>query len=342
MTIQKPLILHMNPVRFTQNEWKEFGTIADVVHIGEYSREEFVEDLHGKYSLVVAIARGYITAKKVGMFDKELIAHFPESLKYIAHQGAGYDQCDAKALSQRGIQLANCPHVINNPTADVNLYLLLGAMRNLEEARRCLVNRQWPQKGFAAGAALGFTPKNKILGIIGMGGIGRAFRDRAAVLGFSEILYYNRTKLPENLEKGAKYVPTVEELAAQADVVSLNCPLNESTYHLVNEKLISMMKDGVIIINTARGSIIDEKSLIKYLKNGKIGAAGLDVYENEPQVPEELLKLPNVLTIPHMGAQAVQTIEEMEMMVLENIRCGISEGRVLNLVPDQKFSFPFR
>ncbi|CUM66615.1 uncharacterized protein PRCAT00004286001 [Priceomyces carsonii] len=336
MTLEKPLVIHLNPVRFAHNSWEELKNIAEVILIDNYSREEFITDLHGKYSNVVAIGRGYLTGHKVGLFDEELVSHFPKTLKYISHQGAGYDQCHIKPITDKGIQVSNCPNVISKSTADTNLFLLLGAMRNFDEGRRRLLNGEWPKGGFGAGAKVGLNPKSKILGIVGMGSIGRAFRDRCESLGFKKIIYYNRKKLPAKEEGTSEYVSSIEKLITISDVISINCPLNQSTHHLIDDSMIRLMKDGVIIINTARGEIIDEKSMINSLKNGKIGAVGLDVFENEPHVSEELLSLPNVVALPHMGTHAMQTILEMEELVVENIRSGLTTGNVLNRIPEQR------
>lgn len=328
---EKPKVLKFPPIRYAEESWSKLSEIAEVVPVTVNSREEFIEKLHGEYSNIVGIGRGYLAGKQVGLFDKELISHFPNSLKYIAHQGAGYDQIDTKALSERGIQLANAPSVVDNATADTALFLILGAMRNFNYGRRNLAQGRWPTGGFAAGAPPGITPKNKTLGIIGMGGIGRATYERVKPLGFEKIKYYNRSRLPKELEQDAIYV-TLEELLKTSDVISIHCPLNENTRHLLGDRQIKLMKDGVIIINTARGAVIDEKALLENLKSGKIASAGLDVFEQEPSVPEELLSLPNVLSLPHMGTQAVQTIKEMEEYVVENIYLGITTGRVRNIV----------
>lgn len=336
----KPLIIHTDPIRYGEESWKEFEKIAEVVHIGEdYTREQFIEDLHGKFSKIKGIARGYLTGGKVGRFDEELISHFPPTLKFIAHQGAGYDQCDVEPLTRRGIQLSNCPNIVNASTADTNIFLMLGAMRNFGAGHDSLMKGDWPSMGFGAGVKEGLNPYGKILGIVGMGGIGQAVRDRSKALGFAKIIYYNRSRLSPELEQDSVYIDSIEKLATLADVISLNIPLNSSTRHLIDDKLISKMKDGVIIINTARGAIVDEKSLIKHLKSGKISAVGLDVFENEPFPPKELLNMPNVLSTPHMGTHAVQTVFKMEDWVIKNLKAGIVEGKVLSIVPEQKEVF---
>lgn len=336
------LILHTDPIRYGGDLWVQFekDTGAEVIHIGkDYSREQFIEDLHGKYSEVVGIARGYLTGTKVGRFDKELIEHFPRTLKYIAHQGAGYDQNDPEPMTKKGIQLAHCPDSVTGSTADANIFLMLGAMRKFDQGRQLLLADKWPSGGFGAGIKEGITPSGKVLGIIGMGGIGLAVRDRAKALQFEKIVYYNRSRKSKALEQETEYCNSLEELVRVADVISLNCPLNASTFHLIGDDLISKMKDGVVIVNTSRGAVIDEKALIKHLKSGKVGSAGLDVFENEPYPSKELLELPNVLATPHMGTHAVQTVYDMEKCVIDNVKSGLQHGKVINLVPEQKGYF---
>jgi gluconate 2-dehydrogenase len=338
--MSKPLVLHTDPIRHGQQLWEEFESDYEVVHFDEhYKREQFIEDLHGKYSNVVAIARGYLAGSRLGRFDDELIQHFPDSLRYIAHQGAGYDQCDVSPLSKRSIQLSHCPDIVNKSTADTNIFLMLGAMRNFQQGTRLLMEDKWPTGGFGAGSKEGINPTRKVLGIIGMGGIGCSVRDRARTFGFEKIVYYNRSRLSPEAEEDSEYCDSLEKLIRVSDVLSLNCPLNSSTNHLINDELISKMKDGVIIVNTARGAVIDEKALIKHLKTGKVAAAGLDVYEKEPHPPRELLEMNNVICTPHMGTHAVQTVYDMEKCVIDNVKAGLSTGKVINLVPEQKGLF---
>ncbi|GMM38657.1 glyoxylate reductase [Saccharomycopsis crataegensis] len=335
---KKPLVLHTEPTTFGQQLWDDLEEIAEVVHMPETTdREQFIKDLKGKYSECVAIGRGYITNHRVGLFDEELISHLPPSVAYISHQGAGYDANDVAALSKRGIQLANCPGVVSAATADTNVFLMLGAMRNFDSSRRNLEAGMWPTTGSGAGSKIGISPQGKVLGILGMGAIGREVRDRVLPFGFGKIIYYNRSRLSPELEKGCEYIDNLDDFVAQADVISINCPLNKSTFHLVDDALFSKMKEGVVIVNTGRGAIIDESAMIKHLRSGKIRAAGLDVFENEPYVNTELLQFENVLATPHVGTSTEQTFYDMEKLVVDNIRAGLTTGKVLTLVPDQKF-----
>ncbi|SGZ53538.1 CIC11C00000002866 [Sungouiella intermedia] len=321
----RPVVLHTDPIRFAAKDWEIFENEVDVevVHLDKsYSREQFIEDLHGKYSNCVAIARGYLAIRSVGRFDEELVLHFPPSLKYIAHQGAGYDQNDVAPMTAKGIQLAHCPGVVNNSTADTNIFLMLLAMRNFGAGSAALKKGYWPTKGNSAGVQAGINPANKVLGIVGMGGIGLAVRDRARVFGFEKIVYYNRSRVSADKEQDSEYCESLEKLVEVAD-----------------RSTLSKMKDGVVIVNTARGEVIDETALIKHLKSGKVGAAGLDVFENEPRINMELLEFENVVATPHMGTNTEQTVHAMEAQVIRNIRAGIETGHVENLVPEQTGKF---
>jgi lactate dehydrogenase-like 2-hydroxyacid dehydrogenase len=167
-----------------------------------------------------------------------------------------------------------------------------------------------------------------------MGGIGRAFAKRAKALGMT-IQYHNRNRLPEDLEQGAKYVSR-DELLATSDVVSLNLPLNAHTKHTISAPELKAMKKSAILINTARGAVVDEPALIEALESGEIAGAGLDVYENEPTIPARLLQHPNAVCLPHIGTLSYETQKEMEAFCIRNLRAGLSTGKLANVVPEQK------
>jgi glyoxylate reductase len=228
------------------------------------------------------------------------VSKLPASLKYICHNGAGYDNIDVAACTARGIQVSHTPKAVNAATADIAIFLLLGALRRIHVPYAAIRNKQW-----RGGAQLGYDPENKKLGILGMGGIGREVAKRARAFGM-EILYHNRSRLSPELEQGAKYV-SFEELMQSSDVISLNCSLRKETVGIIGTKEFDMMKEGVIIVNTARGKLIDEAALVAALESGKVFSAGLDVYEEEPTVHEGLLNNPNVVLLPHIGTATKET-----------------------------------
>lgn len=337
----KPLtVLRLGPTRFAQEAWsnlvKDYN--VKVVETEATSREKFIEELEtGKYSNVDYITRTFESFKQTGQVDKQLLDLIKKhtQVKAISHNGAGYDQVDAHECGKLQIQLSNVPSLVDDATADTAVYLLLGAMRNFQLSTENMKKGLW-QTQKCAGTPIGHDPEGKVLGILGMGGIGRTIRDRLAPFGFSKILYHNRRQLPEELEKGAVYCKTPEELFAAADVISISIPLNKNTKHIINEESIAMMKPGVVIVNTARGPVIDESALKVGLKSGKVGAFGADVWENEPNVDMELVNLPNVASLPHMGTHTVETMKAMEEFVVENVVEYIKTGRVLAMVPELK------
>lgn len=200
-----------------------------------------------------------------------------------------------------GIQVAHTPKAVNSATADIAIFLMLGALRRIHIPYTAIRASNWR----GPSPQLGYDPQHKILGILGMGGIGQEVAARARAFGMS-IQYYNRSRLSPELEKGAKYV-SFEELMKTSDVLSLNCSLRKETVGIIGRKEFALMKEGVILVNTARGKLIDEQALVDALDEGKVFSAGLDVYEEEPKVHEGLLNNPNVVLLPHIGTATKET-----------------------------------
>jgi len=213
--------------------------------------------------------------------DKDLI-DAGEKLKIIANIGVGYNNIDWKYAASRGIEVTNTPGVLTDATADLAMALLLSVSRRVLEADRFL--RDGHFKGWDLELMLGLELNGATLGIVRVGRIGQAFALRARAFGM-KIIYYNRKPLSSDIEEklNAKWV-TFDELLRKSDILSLHCPLTEETHHLIGKEEFRRMKKGVIIINTARGAVVDEAELVKALKEGYVGGVGLDVYENEPQV----------------------------------------------------------
>ncbi|WEW54760.1 2-hydroxyacid dehydrogenase [Emydomyces testavorans] len=181
---------------------------------------------------------------------------------------------------------------------------------------------------------LGRDPRGKTLGILGMGGIGREVANRAKAFGMN-IIYHNRHRLSRELEAHATYV-SFDDLLRRSDVLSLNLALNASTRHIISRPEFNKMKEGVVIINTARGALIDEKALVEALNSGKVLSAGLDVYENEPSIEPGLADNPRVMLLPHIGTTTFETQRDMELLVLENLRACLEKGTLVTLVPSQR------
>lgn len=337
--MSKPVVLRLGGVKYAQKAWEELGKIAQVVTVDpSTTRAQFLkqcQDPESPISKIQIITRNVQSLKQTGRFDAELAKALPASVVAVCHNGAGYDQIDPAPLIERKVQISNVPELVNNSTADTHVFLMLGALRNFEHGRRLMYEGQWPSHPTAAGAPVGHDPEGKVVGVLGLGGIGRVIVERLKPFGFKKFIYHNRNKLPSDLENGCEYV-SFDELLSQSDVISINIPLNPKTRHIINKEAIEKMKDGVVIVNTARGAVIDEAALIEALKSGKVRSAGFDVYEHEPQVPQELLDLPNAIGVPHMGTHSVETIQKMEEFVVENVRNIINTGKVLTPIPELK------
>ncbi|KAF5662016.1 hydroxyacid dehydrogenase [Fusarium circinatum] len=240
---------------------------------------------------------------------------------------SGYDQIDVKACADRGITVTYAPDPVTNATADLALWLLLGSLRQLNPTLGSL------RRGdFKKGIDVGRDPEGKILGILGMGRIGRALKARCDPFGIIT-QYHNRSKLSPEEAAGAKYV-SFEELISESDIISIHVPLNTETRHLVGAQEISKMKDGVIIVNTARGAVIDENALAEALESGKIASVDLDVYEHEPMINDRLLKNERALLVPHLGTHTVEILTKMEKCAMENARRAVLGEPLLTPVPE--------
>lgn len=295
------------------------------------SREDFLSKLKAnEFDGTIAIYRSNESTSVTGPFDEELVKCLPSSLKFICHNGAGYDNIDVKACSSRGIQISSTPIAVNEATADIAIFLMLGALRRITIPFTAVRRGEWRGKGFG----LGHDPKNKVLGILGMGGIGRAVAQRAKAFGMS-IQYHNRNPLSAEQAGDAKYV-SFDELMKTSDVLSLNLALNASTRHIISTSQFDMMKEGIVIVNTARGPIIDEAALVQALKQGKVFSAGLDVFEEEPKIHPELVDDDRVVLLPHIGTATWETQKDMELLVLENLKNAVQGKSLITLIPEQQ------
>jgi len=226
-------------------------------------------------------------------------------LQIISNFGVGYNNIDLDYATTRGIAVCNTPDAVTEPTAEMAMGLMIAVMRRISETDRKLRSTSGLKWGMMEN--LGSSLLGKTLGIIGMGRIGRALARRAVASGM-KVIYYNRTRLDASLEQayGANWV-SFNGLVQQSDVISLNCPLTDDTHHLIADNQISQMKDGVFIINTSRGAVIDERALVRNLASGKIGGAGLDVFEEEPTISRELFLMDNVVLTPHNATGTIDT-----------------------------------
>ncbi len=264
--------------------------------------------------------------------DKEFI-DAGKNLKIIANYAVGYNNIDVEYATKKGIYVTHTPGVLTEATADRTWALRLGVVRRVVEADK--FTREGKFVGWKPSLLLGHDLYGKTLGIVGMGRIGQAVARRG--LGFGmKIIYHNRHRLPKDIEKkfDARYVE-LDDLFKEADIISLHTPATPETYHLVNKERLSLMKPTAYLINTARGTVIDERALIDILKNGRIQGAGLDVYEFEPKLTDGLSELKNVILLPHIGSATIETREKMSIMVCENVDKALSGKTPPNLIPEQ-------
>jgi lactate dehydrogenase-like 2-hydroxyacid dehydrogenase len=246
----------------------------------------------------------------------EVIGSLPPSVKAIATFSVGYEHVDLKAAKARGLVVTNTPDVLTDATADITLLLMLGAARRAHEGEAIVRDGSW--KSWATTFMLGTHVTGKRLGILGMGRIGQAVAKRAR--GFDMAIHYsNRSRLPAEKEQGATYHAAPDDMLPHCDFLSINCPASPETFHFLNAERIAKLPDGAIVVNTARGTIIDDEALIAALKSGKLAAAGLDVYENEPNLNPGYRPLKNTFLLPHLGSATVDTRNAMGFKCLDNL-----------------------
>lgn len=248
--------------------------------------------------------------------DAGVIAALPASVRAVATFSVGYDHIDVAAAKARGLTVTNTPGVLTEATADIALLLMLGAARRAGEGERLMRQGAWT--GWTPTQLLGKHLDGRRLGIVGMGRIGQALAHRARALGM-EIHYHNRRRLDPAEEAGATFHASAEGLLAVADVLSLHCPASAETHHFLNAARISLLPAGAIVINTARGAVVDDEALIAALRSGRVWAAGLDVYEGEPAAHPAYRTLPNTFLLPHLGSATEETRNAMGFRALDNL-----------------------
>jgi lactate dehydrogenase-like 2-hydroxyacid dehydrogenase len=249
-------------------------------------------------------------------FSADVIARLPDSVRAIANFSVGVDHVDLVAAKARGIIVTNTPDVLSDATAELTILLMLGAARRASEGERLVRTGEWDT--WSPSFMVGIQVTGKRLGIIGMGRVGHVTARRAR--GFDmEIHYSDVRRLPADREAGAIYHETTEDLLPHCDFLALHCPATPETRHLLNAERIALLPDGAIVVNAARGSIVDETALIDALKSGKLAAAGLDVYENEPNINPAFRDIRNTFLLPHIGSATRETRDAMGFRALDNL-----------------------
>ena len=254
--------------------------------------------------------------------DAPLLAQAGEKLKLIANFGNGVDNIDVQTALSRGITVTNTPGVLTEDTADMTMALILAVARRIAEGARVIPDGTW--NGWSPTWMLGHRITGKRLGIVGMGRIGQALARRAKAFGL-QVHYHNRRRVSTAIEESleATYWDSLDQMLARMDIVSVNCPHTPATYHLLSARRLKLLKREAIVVNTARGEIIDENALTRMLEAGEIGGAGLDVFEHEPAISPRLLKLARqhrVVVLPHMGSATNEGRIDMGEKVIVNIK----------------------
>ncbi len=273
-----------------------------------YTAEEII-DLSTKIDAILPCHSEVLSA--------DVIAKLSDRVRVIANFSVGYDHVDIAAAKERGIIVTNTPDVLSDATAEIAILLMLGAARRASEGERMVRAQQW--KDWSPAFMVGTQVTGKRFGVIGMGRVGQVTVQRAR--GFDmTVHYFNRSRLAPELEAGATFHETFDELLPNADVLSIHCPATPETKGIVNADALARLPDGAIVVNTSRGAVVDDEALIEALKSGKVAAAGLDVFNGEPaDIHPGYRDLDNVFLLPHIGSATAQTRDAMGFRALDNL-----------------------
>ena len=262
-------------------------------------------------------------------FTAEVIAGLPESVRAIANFSVGYDHVDTAAAKARGLIVTNTPDVLSDATAELTIMLMLGAARRASEGERLVRARQW--RDWSPSFMVGTQMTGKRLGIVGLGRVGQVTARRAR--GFDmEIHYHNPIRLPPEAEAGAAFHATPEALMPHCDFLAFHCVATPETRHMLNAERIALLPEGAIVVNASRGAVIDDEALIAALKSGRLAAAGLDVFNHEPDIHPGYRELANTFLMPHIGSATRKTRDAMGFRALDNLDAIFAGGEPLDRV----------
>lgn len=314
MPQQKPLVVVTRRLPDTiETRMRELFKASLNIDDHAMSKDELIEAVKSAVGLVPTVT---------DEIDADVIAAAGPQLKLIANFGNGVDHIDLNAARERGITVTNTPGVLTDDTADMTMALILSVSRRIAEGARVIPEGNF--HGWSPTWMLGHRITGKRLGIVGMGRIGQALARRAKAFGL-QVHYHNRKPVAPSIEQEleATYWDSLDQMLARMDIVSVNCPHTPATYHLLSGRRLKLLKRDAILVNTARGEIIDETALIKILEAGELAGAGLDVFEHEPAISPRMLKLAKqhkIVVLPHMGSATVEGRIEMGEKVIINIR----------------------
>lgn len=246
----------------------------------------------------------------------DVINGLDDSVKVIATFSVGHEHIDSQAAAARGITVTNTPDVLTDATAEIAMLLILGAARRAAEGERMIYDQTWG--AWAPTGMRGIEVTGNRIGILGMGRIGQALAERARGFGM-DVHYHNRSRLPADKEKGATFHDDLDSLLAVSNILSVHCPSSPETIKLINAERLAKLPDDAIVVNTARGNVVDDEDLIAALKSGKLFAAGLDVYDGEPNIHPGYRELKNAFLLPHLGSATRETRDAMGFRALDNL-----------------------
>ena len=269
-----------------------------------------------------------ILSSIVDKIDKKTINKLSDKVKIISNFAVGFGNIDIEAASKRNIVVTNTPDVLTDATAEIAMLLILGASRRAVEGMQWARNKNWR---WSADFLIGKQLSGSKLGILGMGRIGRAVAKRAKAFGM-EIHYHNRSKLNQDLEAGATYHDNIQSLFSTSDILSINCLVTKETKKIINKKTLKFFSKEAIIINSARGDMIDDDAMVEALKDKRIFALGLDVYNGEPNIHPGYLEHNNVFILPHLGSATKKTRIDMADLAINNVEEFFKSGKCINKV----------
>ena len=286
------------------------------------------------YEELIKLVNNYdgLISTSFDKLDKNFFESLTGRLKVIGHVGVGYDNINTQSAKEKNIKVSNTPNVLNDAVAEITILLILASSRRIGEAYNLVKTNTWKDhRPDITKLMVGNEITGKTLGIIGMGRIGQIVADRARAFNM-KIIYFNRNKLSKDLEKDAAYYSDLKSMLPNCDYVSLHTPATPETKNIINSETLKLFPKHSVFINTSRGSTVDDDALIEALKNKKIYGAGLDVFNNEPNLDKRYLELDNCFVLPHVGSATHETRLAMSMLAVKNIKCFFTQKPLLSEV----------
>ena len=286
------------------------------------------------YEELIKLVNNYdgLISTSFDKLDKNFFDSLTGRLKVIGHVGVGYDNINTQSAKEKNIKVSNTPNVLNDAVAEITILLILASSRRIGEAYNLVKTNTWKDhRPDITKLMVGNEITGKTLGIIGMGRIGQIVADRARAFNM-KIIYFNRNKLSKDLEKDAAYYSDLKSMIPNCDYVSLHTPATPETKNIINSETLKLFPKHSVFINTSRGSTVDDDALIEALKNKKIYGAGLDVFNNEPNLDKRYLELDNCFVLPHVGSATHETRLAMSMLAVNNLKCFFSNKPLISEV----------